>query len=72
MVQIDIRKMITETSFIEMFNFIILFLNDHRGEKFNSEQIIREYCKCIEVIISEYENALTYSEYSSPLKENKS
>ena len=51
-----------------MFNFIIPFLNNHRGQRFDSEQIIRDYCKYIGVVIPDYESARAYSEYSNPLK----
>ena len=66
--QTDNKRKIRGASPVEMFNFIIPFLNDHRGQGFNSEQIIREYCKYIGVVIPDYENARAYSEYSNPLK----
>lgn len=53
---------------MEMFNFIISFLNGHRGQRFNSEQIIKEYCRSIGVDIPEYSNARSYTEYAGPLK----
>jgi len=66
--QTDNDKRIKRASPVEMFNFIIPFLNDHRGQRFDSEQIIREYCKYIGVVIPDYESARAYSEYSNPLK----
>lgn len=66
--QTDNDKRIKRASPVEMFNFIIPFLNDHRGQRFDSEQIIREYCKYIGVVIPDYESARAYSEYSDPLK----
>ena len=62
------KKRTKGASPVEMFNFIIPFLNNHRGQKFDSEQIIREYCKYIGVVIPDYESARAYSEYSNPLK----
>lgn len=62
------KKRAKGTSPVEMFNFIIPFLNNHRGQRFDSEQIIREYCKYIGVVIPDYESARAYSEYSNPLK----
>ena len=54
--QTDNDKRIKRASPVEMFNFIIPFLNDHRGQRFDSEQIIREYCKYIGVVIPDYES----------------
>lgn len=62
------KKRAKGTSPVEMFNFIIPFLNNHRGQRFDSEQIIREYCKYIGVVIPDYESARACSEYSNPLK----
>ena len=45
------KKRTKGASPVEMFNFIIPFLNNHRGQRFDSEQIIREYCKYIGVVI---------------------
>ena len=68
MEQTDHKKRTKGASPVEMFNFIIPFLNNHRGQRFDSEQIIREYCKYIGVVIPDYESARAYSEYSNPLK----
>ena len=70
--QTDNDKRIKRASPVEMFNFIIPFLNNHRGQRFDSEQIIREYCKYIGVVIPDYESARAYSEYSNPLKKANS
>lgn len=64
----DNIKKTSGASPVEMFNFIVSFLNDHREQQFSSEQIIKEYCKSIGVDIPEYASARAYTEYSDPLK----
>lgn len=68
MVKTDERGKNRGASPVEMFNFIVSFLNAHKGQKFNSEQIIKEYCKNIGVDILEFSNARSYTEYAGPLK----